>query len=484
MASLDSGETEDRLSSLFGSLGANDDQLDYVTCYASAREGWIVLEDPLQALDLSTDGYKGDGGADDEYSMRNLLETIVEVIPEPLVRCYNGEPSSAKEEEETPPAVDLDVLVTDKFSMAVVSVGYDSYLGRTCTGRIVSGSVDVGDSVALLRRQRDDDADDTASNRTKEASVPAPLPVAGMFCYKGVSRTPLEERAYAGDCVTLAGVPEGVAVGDTITSAKNPVEHPLITPPLIPPTLTMDFGANNGPLAGREGTIVASSKIRDRLFAETDNNVTLKVEKSAVDSDRTTVYARGELQLGILVEQMRREGFEMVLTPPRILTHTDPKTGKTYEPFEEVIVDVDSEFAGTVVSSLTGARKGVMKEMTETSADGKTRIVLEVPSRGLLGYNSEIAAATKGTAVVNHIFLENRPHLGVLDMSITKSRLVSNATGKATGHALNLISNRGTLFIPPGVEVYSGMVVGENAKTGIDLEVNAGMCKQNVYCFI
>ena len=437
--------------------------MEHVTCYASAREGWVVLEDPLQALDLATDGYKGDGGHDDPYSMIHLLETVVESIPEPTVRCYDIEP---------PEDGNAEGFENDRFSLAVVSVGIDPYLGRTCTGRIMSGSVAIGDSVRLLERQGGEDA---------IANSPPPSAVAGMFCYKGVSRTPLEGRAYGGDCVTLAGVPDGVAVGDTITSARTPIEQPIETPPLAPPTLSMEFGANNGPLAGREGTIVASSKIRDRLFAEADNNVTLRVEKSTSDPEKTTVYARGELQLGILIEQMRREGFEMVLSSPKVLTYTDPETGVLYEPFEEVIVDVDSEYSGTVVSSLTGSRKGTIMEITEAE-DGKARLVLEVPTRGLLGFNAEIASATKGSAVVNHIFLENRKHLGILDFMLGKSRLVCSANGKATGHALNSISARGVLFIPPGVEVYSGMVIGENAKTGVDLEVNAGMC--GVYCLL
>ncbi|KAL7580280.1 hypothetical protein ACA910_013013 [Epithemia clementina (nom. ined.)] len=470
---LDSGATETRLNDLFVSLKATDDQLDYITCYASARQGWIVLEDPLQALDLATGGYKGDGGENDEYSMRNLLEAIVDNIPQPLVRVHDI---------DVPEEGDFEAFQKDRFSMTVVSVGYDSYLGRTCTGRIFSGSVGIGDSVKLLKRRPGDEEFDStfdaaAAATPSPASIP-PQAVAGMFCFRGVSRTPLEGRSFAGDCVTLAGVPESVAVGDTITSAMNPIDQPLYTPPLVPPTLSMEFGANNGPLAGRDGTIVTSSKIRERLFAETDNNVTLKAVKSDTDPDKTTVFARGELQLGILVEQMRREGFEIVLSPPKILTWTDPKANEVYEPFEEVTIDVDTEYAGTVVSSLTSSRKGVLKEMTETSADGKTRLIFEVSSRGLLGFNSEIAAATRGSAVVNHIFLENRPHIGLLDSSFGKSKLVANAPGKSSSHALSNLSARGILFIPPGVEVYSGMVVGENAKPGADLEVNAVRTKE------
>jgi GTP-binding protein len=201
---------------------------------------------------------------------------------------------------------------------------------------------------------------------------------------------------------------------------------------------------------------VAGSKIRDRLFSETDNNVTLKIAPDAEDREKTIVFARGELQLGILIEQMRREGFEILVLPPKILTSTCPTTGKLLEPFEEVVVDVDSEYAGAVVSSLTGDRKGVLTEMSE-SADGKSRLVLEVPTRGLLGFHNEIATATKGSAVVTHLFLEHRPHVGSLGSGLEKSKLVSNGEGKATAYALSSLAARGTLFIAPGDDVYSGV---------------------------
>lgn len=454
---LDSGETETKLIDLFEALGATDDQMNFITMYASARQGWVVLEDPFVALELATDGYKGQ----EEYNMKHLLESIIENIPEPAVRGYgDGHISEGSHH--------ADIFRDDPFSMAVVSVGSDSFLGRTCTGRIISGSVAVGDEVLLLKRIK-------AEENSKAKSFSQ---VGGLFCYEGVSRTPMEERAFAGDCVTVAGVPDLVAVGDTITSKANPIMRPIDTPPLAPPTLSMDFGSNNSPLAGSEpGTIVASSKIRDRLIAETDNNVTLKIEKSATDSDKTTVFARGELQLGILVEQMRREGFEMMLSPPRILTTKDPETGELMEPFEEVIVDVESDHAGTVISSLTEKRKGQMVEMSESS-DGRARIFFHVPSRGLLGFSSEIASATRGSAVVNHVFLENRPHLGTLESSYGKPKLVSNANGKASTYALASLASRGTLFVQPGDDVYSGMVVGELSKTGIDLEVNAVRAKE------
>jgi GTP-binding protein len=210
--------------------------------------------------------------------------------------------------------------------------------------------------------------------------------------------------------------------------------------------------------------------------------------QTLISSRICLVLARGELQLGILIEQMRREGFEIVISPPRILTYEDEQTGQLFEPFEEVTVDVDAEYSGTVVSALTGDRKGILMEMinggtgekdkNSSSNDGKSRLIFEVPSRGLLGFHSEIATLTKGSAVVNHVFLEDRPHVGSLH-GMTKSKLVSNAQGKATAHALASLAARGTLFIEPGDMVYSGMVIGENAKpSSPDLEVNPVRAKE------
>jgi GTP-binding protein len=295
--------------------------------------------------------------------------------------------------------------------------------------------------------------------------------VTGIFANRGVSRAPLDPPiAVAGDIVTLSGVPDSTRVGDTLTSSGRMVPRPVDTPPLAPPTLSCLFGANNGPLSGREGTFVSSSHVRARLERETDNNVTLAVEKCESDAEKTVVYGRGELQIGILVEQMRREGYEMIITPPQILTTTCPRTGVKMEPYEEVVVDVDAEYSGTVVNALTGARKGVLVEMSDDS-QGKTRMTFEVPSRGLLGFGPEIATATRGTAVMHHCYLEDREHAGAMSTGSERGKLVSNESGKATSFALDSLSSRGTLFVAPGDLVYPGMVVGENAKSG-DLEVN------------
>ncbi len=455
---VESGETESELLDLFDTLGANENQMEYLTLYASARDGWVTEDfDVIESIRHR----RSDVEKSDAIGMKALLDRILDIIPEPTVHCYDVNDSVST-------IVPGDVLKDDRFSLAAVTVGYDSYLGRTCTGRINSGSVTLNDQLTFLRRRKSEDSID------REATPPETKALGGIFVNRGISRTPLEGGiAFAGDVVTLAGVPDGIAVGDTLTSSSNPVPEPLNTPPLAPPTLSMEFGANNGPLAGQEGNEVTPSKIRNRLIAETDNNVTLTVHKSESDGEKTTVFARGELQLGILIEQMRREGYELVISPPKIVTKI-AEDGKTVmEPFEDVTVDVDSEFSGVIVSGLTGDRKGTLVEMIESS-DGKTRLRFEVPSRGLLGFHSEIATTTRGTAIVNHVFLEDRKHAGPLGDGLEKGKLICSEMGKATTHALSSLSARGILFVEPGDKVYPGMVIGENAKAG-DLEVNPGM---------
>lgn len=439
IAKLESHETETDLLDLFDALGADDEQMDYPTLYGSARDGWMTDD-----LDTAYQLAKGEGTEDENNSMKVLLNAILNHVPEPSIRQY-----SADAEEQQQP-----------FALAATTVGMDTYMGRTCTGRIVSGSVGLNDKVQVIPREGP-----VVDNTTTA--------LGGIFVNRGISRTPLEEeRAYAGDIVTLVGVPEHMAVGDTVTSVECPIEEAIVTPPVAPPTLSMEFGANTGPLSGTEGTIFTSSKVRERLYQETDNNVTLSVAKSETDSEKTTVLARGELQLGILAEQMRREGFELMISPPRILTKECPETNKKLEPFEEVIVDVDSEYSGTVVSNLTGNRKAILMEMTENS-DGKTRLLFEAPSRGLLGFSSEIASVTKGTAVVNHCFIEDRPYAGALGLESSRSKIVSMSQGKATTFALGNLAERGTLFIEPGDMVYQGMVIGESSKTrDIDMDAN------------
>mmetsp|Transcript_25196 Transcript_25196/g.56516 ORF Transcript_25196/g.56516 Transcript_25196/m.56516 type:complete len:769 (-) Transcript_25196:515-2821(-) len=456
---LEGGETELELMDLFEALGADADQMEYRTLYGSARGGWIADD-----VDVALKVVRENGGSESEgaMSMRGLLEAILEDIPSPSVHWYDeSSDDSAKREASE--------FENEPFSMAATTVGFDSYLGRTCTGRIYSGVIQSGDSITLLPRL---DSDSAVSEGTGPKSQ-----VSGVFANRGVSRVALDPPiAHAGDIVTLAGVPDSVKVGDTLTSTNNQVPSFVDTPPLAPPTLSCLFGANNGPLGGREGDKVSSSHVRSRLMNETDNNVTLNVEKCESDAEKTVVLGRGELQIGILVEQMRREGYELVISPPQVLTQLCPITGEKIEPWEEVVVDVDAEYSGAVVNALTGARKGVLVEMMDDS-QGKTRLKFEVPTRGLLGFGPEIATSTRGTAVMHHCFIEDRPYAGLIQIGADKGRLVSNDTGKATSYALESLQNRGTLFVGPGEEVYPGMVIGENSKAG-DMEVNPVRAKK------
>ena len=452
---IESGQTESDLLDLFDALGADESQMEYRTLYASAKSGWVTDDMDVAISIAENDGKIPDDAGD--LRMSGLLNAILEDIPPPSVHWYAGDDGT---DDKAKPANAFDA---EPFSMTASTVGYDQYLGRTVTGRIYSGKVTNGDVISLLRRG--DDAENGGNSGPTTS-------VTGVFANRGVSRVALEPPvASAGDIVTLTGVPDTVAVGDTLTSATNPIPNAIDTPPLAPPTLSCLFGANNGPLQGQEGSKLTSNLIRERLIGETDNNVTITVTKSETDSEKTVVYGRGELQIGILVEQMRREGFELVLSPPRILTKKCPDTGKEIEPFEEVVVDVDGEYSGTVVNALTGARKGVLVEMSDDN-DGKTRLVFEVPSRGLLGFGPEIATLTRGTAVMHHCFLEDRAYAGNIGVGSQKGKLVSNDQGKATLYALEALSARSThLFVAPGDMVYPGMVIGENNKSG-DLEVN------------
>ena len=282
---IEDGAVELELFETFDSLGANDEQMDYVTVYASGKAGWATTDIEL-ARQFST-GAKEVNGNGKEISMRVLLDSILENIPPPEVSVLKG----------------ITIAEEEPFAMAATSVGVDNFLGRLCTGRIYSGTIQKNDVVALIKREM--------SPEDVEKSTLSTSSISGMFVNRGVLRTALDPPfAKAGDIVTLAGVPENIAVGDTLTLKSNPVNHALNTPPITPPTLSMEIGANTSPLAGTEGTLVSSSRVRERLYSETDNNVTLSITKSETDGERSVVHARGELQLGILIEQMRREGYE------------------------------------------------------------------------------------------------------------------------------------------------------------------------------
>lgn len=461
---IESGEVETELLDLFDALGATEQQMEYVTIYASGKAGWCTTNiDVARQLATMKSKTTAVGGSNkdthEDVSMRTMLNTIIDYIPPPSAAVLPNNPQQEQQQQENPP-----------FAMAATSVGYDPFLGRLCTGRILSGAIQKNDSVSVIPRSTLYDN----NNSTTPPSLTSTI--TGVFVNRGVNRTPLiPPIASVGDIVTLSGVPDSITVGDTVTSTSNPIPQAIDTPPLSPPTLSMEFGANTSPLSGQEGTSISSTKIRDRLRSETDNNVTLTVATSETDPEKSVVNARGELQLGILIEQMRREGFELSVLPPNIIMTTCPTTGKKLEPYEEVTVDTDSEYSGTVVNALTGSRKGVLLHMSDSS-DGKTRLIFEVPSRGLLGFSSEIASATRGNAVVNHLFLENRESSGNI-VRQEKGRLVSNASGKASLYALANIAERGDLFVAPGDLVYPGMVIGECSRSG-DLEVNAVKAKE------
>ncbi|CAM9765763.1 unnamed protein product, partial [Chrysoparadoxa australica] len=418
------GEVENELFDLFVSLGASDDQLEYPTLYASAKVGWVT-ECPEEALVFAERG--------ETLKMASLLDTIVSYIPPP----FDGS------------ALDM------PFALAVNNIGTDPYLGTLTTGKIEGGTVGVGQAVKVLSR------DGNCSGESHK--------VAQIFVSRGMEKVPLEGFAGAGLCdiVTLAGPPGWV--GDTITDFEEGLDTPLVTPPLAPPTLAMTFAANDGPLCGHDGgTSLTASAIKRRLLKETENNVTISVTKCPTDSEKLDVHGRGELQLGILIENMRREGFEFCVSPPRIVYQRDER-GQKLEPVEEVTVDVDAEYSGVVMDRLSSAREGELIEMKESGV-GKTRMVFTVPTRSLLGFGSEIKQETRGSAVVNSIFSHMRP-AAAEGPGLSPGKLVCCGAGKATSYALNQIQERGKLFIKAGDEVYDGMVFGENAKPG-DLEIN------------
>jgi GTP-binding protein len=391
---------------LFANLDASDEQLDFPVLYGSAREGWMAL-DPT--------GPKQD--------MAPLFDLVVRHVPPPIV-----EPGP--------------------FRMLATTLEADSYLGRILTGRITSGSVRPNQAVKALRR----DGLPIETGR-----------VTKVLAFRGLERQPIEVGE-AGDIVAIAGLTEAT-VADTLCDVA--VEFPLPAQPVDPPTLSMTFRINDGPLAGREGDKVQSRVIRDRLLKEAERNVAIKVTESA-ETDSFDVAGRGELQLGILIETMRREGFELTVSRPRVVIRMDEVTGQRLEPIEEVIIDVDAEHSGIVVQKLS-ERRGELKEM-RPSGGGRQRLVLLVPTRGLIGYNGELLTDTRGTAVMNRLFHGYAPFKGEIP-GRRNGVLISNGDGEATAYSLFHLEDRGALMIDPQTRVYQGMIVGEHARDN-DLEVN------------
>jgi GTP-binding protein len=323
------------------------------------------------------------------------------------------------------------------------------------TGRIESGRINVGATVKSITR---DGREIERGRLTK------------LLAYRGLKRIPVE-TAEAGDIVAIAGLVE-TSVSDTIGAID--LTQAIPAPPIDPPTLSITVSINDSPLAGRAGDRVQSRVIRDRLLREAESNVAIRIDESP-SRDAFEVAGRGELQLGVLIETMRREGFELSISRPRVLFRNDPKTHKRLEPIEEVTIDVDEAYAGIVIEKVSSTRKGEMKDMRATGA-GKTRLVFHAPSRGLIGYHGEFLTDTRGTGVINRMFSGYAPHKGP-SVGRTNGVLISTGDGEAVAYALWYIEERGKLFVTPGTKVYQGMIIGQHAKDN-DLEVNPLKAKQ------
>ncbi len=404
-------EVLDEVFDLFVSLDANDEQLDFPVLYASGR-----------------DGYASDNPDAREGSLEPLFQKIVEHVSEP----------------------GLDK--SGKFTFLATLLDRDPFMGRILTGRVQSGSLKVNDPIHAI------DADGNVLETGRATKV---------LAFRGLERVPVDS-AEAGDIIALAGL-EKATVANTI--ADPSVREAIAAQPIDPPTLAMRFAVNDSPLAGREGDKVTSRMIRDRLMREAETNVAIRVTESE-DKDSFEVAGRGELQLGVLIETMRREGFELGISRPRVIYREED--GQRMEPYETVVIDVDDEHSGTVVEKMQ-RRKADLQEM-RPSGQGKTRITFSAPSRGLIGYHGEFLSDTRGTGIMNRLFEKYGPYKGRIEGRIN-GVLISMETGDAVAYALNALEERGELFIGSGVKLYEGMIIGENAKPD-DLEVNPLKSKQ------
>jgi GTP-binding protein len=397
---------------LFAALDATEEQLDFPLLYGSAKQGWMAD---------SPEGPKDKG-------MQPLFDLVLRHVPPPKV-------------EEGP------------FRMLGTILEANPYLGRVVTGRIFSGSVKPNQSAKVLDR----------SGKLIEQGR-----VSKVLAFRGLERQALEE-AFAGDIVSIAGFPEAT-VAHTICAPE--VETPLPAQPIDPPTLAMTFRVNDSPLAGTEGTKVTSRMIRDRLLREAEGNVALRVSPSD-ENDAMEVAGRGELQLGILIETMRREGFELSVSRPKVLLRRNDDGGLE-EPIEEVVIDVDEEHSGVVVQKMS-ERKADLIEM-RPSGGHRTRLVFFAPTRGLIGYQGEMLTDTRGTAIMNRLFHDYAPHKGEIQ-GRRNGVLISNEQGDAVAYAMWKLEDRGPMMIEPGWKVYRGMIVGEHTRDN-DLEINVLKGKQ------
>lgn len=399
---------------LFVSLNANDEQLDFPTLYASGRNGWAVR-------DLN----------DEHKDLTPLFETILSYVSEPV--CEPDQP----------------------FRMLATTLEADKFVGRILTGKIQSGSVKVNDTVKVINK-------DGEVERTK---------ITKIMAYKGLDRVALNE-AHAGDIVAVAGITKGT-VADTICALNVEPSQYIHAQPIDPPTLVMTFSVNDSPLAGREGDKVTSRVIWARLEKEAEGNIALRISRTE-NSDSFEVAGRGELQLGVLIETMRREGFELSISRPRVIMKRD-ENGQLLEPIEEVVVDVDEEFSGTVVEKL-GQRRAEMVDMIPSQIGNKVRLIFHAPSRGLIGYHSEFLTDTRGTGVMNRIFYAFEPFKGEIE-DRRNGAMISSENGQAIAYSLWKLQDRGPMFVEHNSPVYIGMIIGEHNKYN-DIDVNPTKSKQ------
>ena len=398
----------DQVFDLFANLGADDDQLDFPHLYASGRAGWAdaELDGPRTNLDA-------------------LFSLIVDHVPAPAQEANRDAP----------------------FSMLATTLGADPFIGRILTGRVETGTLRAGTTLKALSRK---------------GEVVESFRVSKILAFRGLSQTGIDE-AQAGDIVTLAGMSKAT-VADTLCDPA--VTAAIPAQPIDPPTISVTFGINDSPLAGRDGKKVQSRVIRERLMREAEQNVAIRVTDTP-GGEAFEVAGRGELQMGVLIENMRREGFELSISRPRVLMRSE--NGQELEPVEEVTIDVDDDYTGAVLEKITGPRRGEVLHMGPAGA-GKTRIVAHVPSRGLIGYHGEFLTDTRGTGVLNRIFHGWAPHKGPIP-GRRSGALVSIETGTSVAYALWNLEERGRMFIGAQEPVYEGMVIGENARDD-DLGVN------------
>ena len=406
-------EVLNEIFDLFVAMDASDEQLDFPILYASGRNGWAVNE-----------------LGEPQENLTPMFEKIVMHVPAPSQKA------------EGP------------FSMLVTTLEYDSYLGRILTGRVETGIIKINTPIRVLNQ---------SGEQVEQGRI------AKLLSFRGLERIAVDE-AQAGDIIAIAGL-EKSTVADTICSLE--VTKPIKTQPIDPPTLAMTFSINDSPLAGQEGTKLTSRVLRERLMRESEGNVAIRVAQTT-DGDAYEVAGRGELQLGVLIETMRREGFELSISRPRVLYKNDETTGQKLEPIEEIVIDVDEEYVGTVVEALS-LRKSEMQDMFP-SGGGKTRIVFHGPSRGLIGFHGQFLTITRGTGVMNRLFHGYAPFKGVIE-GRTNGVLISNGTGEAVAYALWKLEDRGTMFVEHGTKVYEGMIIGENNRDN-DLEINPLRAKQ------